>query len=101
MAGRTRRAFGRARAFARRGRGRRSSQGRFGAAVDGGLAVVVNRFAQGVPGVGQFSRPLSLAAVGMYRNNDTLMTLAGVAAADQLMSGVQGLPGVGNAALLG
>ena len=74
-----RRRYTRARKVYSRARG---GGGKFKAILDGAIAGAGGQIATGF--IGQWGQPLAFGAVGYFRNNPTLKTLAGVAIGEQL-----------------
>ena len=60
----------------------RGSGGKFKAILDGAIAGAGGQVASSF--IGQWGQPLAFGAVGYFRNNPTLKTLAGVAIGEQI-----------------
>lgn len=97
------RRFARARGFARRARGSRgrsSTRGDLASnLIDGALVGIGNRFISGYVGP-TWGRPLTLYAVGHFRGNSTLTTLAGLGVGESLAAGIS-LPGMASSSTTG
>jgi len=91
-----RRRYTRARKVYSRARG---GGGKFKAILDGAIAGAGGQIATGF--IGQWGQPLAFGAVGYFRNNTTLKTLAGVAIGEQLGAMLPFGNGGGNGAVGG